>query len=159
MDEFDIPIFKKVYDLYKTVHHIRTSVPKQDRHTLWQKCEDTSLSLIERILQATSLPRAEKVPILNRNEKSLRQIFPCGKNLHGGSRVQEGQALKESRLRTSGPRTHRESRSCCHPPSRRRRDRTGRSCRHRHGYRPNRRNWCGRRRSRTGVRQWRGSGR
>jgi len=66
MDDFDIPIFKKVYDLYKTVNHIRASVPKQDRHTLWQKCEDTSISLIEGIMQATALPRAEKVPVLNK---------------------------------------------------------------------------------------------
>ncbi|MEA1929714.1 MAG: diversity-generating retroelement protein Avd [Patescibacteria group bacterium] len=66
MDEFDIPIFKKVYDLYKTVHHIRASVPKQDRHTLWQRCEDTSLDIIEGILQATSMPRTEKVPVLNK---------------------------------------------------------------------------------------------
>jgi len=74
MDEFDIPIFKKVYDLYKTVHYIRASVPKQDRHTLWQKCEDTSLSLIEGILQATSLSRSEKVPILNKVSVKLNLL-------------------------------------------------------------------------------------
>ncbi|PIR86320.1 hypothetical protein COU13_01575 [Candidatus Kaiserbacteria bacterium CG10_big_fil_rev_8_21_14_0_10_43_70] len=77
MNEFDIPIFKKAYDMYKSVHHIRASVPKQDRHSLWQRCEDTSLDVIEGILQATALPRTEKVPILGKvsNKLNLLRVF------------------------------------------------------------------------------------
>lgn len=74
MDEFDIPIFKKMYDLYKSVHHIRASVPKQNRYSLWQRCEDTSLDVIEGILQAASMSRSEKVPILNNLSTKLNLL-------------------------------------------------------------------------------------
>lgn len=66
MDEFDIPIFKKVYELYKTVHQYRTSVPKQDRHTIWQRCENTVLEILEGILLASQLSKKEKLPALEK---------------------------------------------------------------------------------------------
>ena len=74
MNEFDIPIFKKVYDLYKTVHHIRATVPKQDRHTLWQRCENTSLDIVEGILRASSMSRGDKVPVLDQVSTKLNLL-------------------------------------------------------------------------------------
>lgn len=56
------------------MHRIRASVPKQDRYTLWQRCEDTSLGIIEGILQATSMSRSEKVPILNKVSVNLNLL-------------------------------------------------------------------------------------
>jgi hypothetical protein len=52
MDELTIPIFKKAYDLYKTFHGLRNGIPKQDRHALWQRIENTSLSFIEHLFRA-----------------------------------------------------------------------------------------------------------
>lgn len=34
MDDFDIPIFKKTYDLYKTFYGYRDGITKQDRHSI-----------------------------------------------------------------------------------------------------------------------------
>jgi len=50
MDEFDIPIFKKTYELYKTFYGFRNVIPKQDRYTLWQRCENLILDILENIL-------------------------------------------------------------------------------------------------------------
>jgi len=33
-EEFDIPIFKKGYELYKMFYTFRTTVPKQDKYTI-----------------------------------------------------------------------------------------------------------------------------
>ena len=33
MNEIEIPILKKSYDLYKAFHEYRGAVPKQDRYT------------------------------------------------------------------------------------------------------------------------------
>ncbi len=52
MDELDVPIFKKTYDLYKGFHALRNTIPKADRHTLWQTIETTSLSIIEHLFLA-----------------------------------------------------------------------------------------------------------
>lgn len=71
MQEFDIPIFKKVYELYKQFHAIRAKASKQDRHTIFQKSENTLLDLIERILEASQLSKAEKLPALKKASVKL----------------------------------------------------------------------------------------
>ncbi|HCC60295.1 MAG: hypothetical protein A2402_03455 [Candidatus Staskawiczbacteria bacterium RIFOXYC1_FULL_37_43] len=66
MDEFDIPIFKKTYELYKKFYGFRNTVSRQDRYTLWQRCENMMLDVLEGILSASQLPKCEKLPILER---------------------------------------------------------------------------------------------
>ena len=47
----DIPIFHKIYDLYKLLHSYQPRIPKSERYTLWQKCEMTTLSLLEILIE------------------------------------------------------------------------------------------------------------
>ena len=77
MDDFDIPIFKKSYELYKTLYEIRVRIPKQDRYTLWQKCEDTSIKIIEGILKATSAHKKERLVLLENtsNDLNILRVF------------------------------------------------------------------------------------
>jgi|GEM_PF-2313160 len=57
MDEFDIPIFKKTYELYKEFYGLRNSIARQDRYTIWQRCENIILDILENVLWAiTSEP-------------------------------------------------------------------------------------------------------
>lgn len=74
MDEFDIPIFKKNYELYKSLNGMRASVPKQDRYAVWQRVENTSLDLTELLLHATALYKAEKTPVLDRASIKLNLL-------------------------------------------------------------------------------------
>lgn len=64
MDEFDIPIFKRAYDLYKTLYGFRALVPKQDRYTLWQRAENAALDVLEGILLAGQKTKGEKLLVL-----------------------------------------------------------------------------------------------
>ena len=73
MDEFDIPIFKKTYELYKEFFGLRNSVSRQDRYTIWQRCENIILDILENILWASQLSKAEKLPVLEKS--SLRLNF------------------------------------------------------------------------------------
>lgn len=66
MDDFDIPIFKKSYDLYKIIYSYRTTIPKQDRYKLWQRCENLSLDIIEGILLASQISKKEKLSVLEK---------------------------------------------------------------------------------------------
>ena len=73
MNEFDIPIFKKTYKLYKVFYGFRDAVSKQDRHTIWQRCENLILDILENILWASYLSKAEKLPVLEKT--SIRLNF------------------------------------------------------------------------------------
>jgi four helix bundle protein len=66
MDELNIPIFKKAYDLYKIIYQTRLSIPKQDRYVLWQKIETISIDVIEGIIEASALYKEEKLDILKK---------------------------------------------------------------------------------------------
>lgn len=66
MDDFDIPIFKKAYDLYKTFYGYRGTVPKQDRYTVWQRCENIILDILEGILLASQAYKSDKLPVLEK---------------------------------------------------------------------------------------------
>ncbi len=55
----DIPLFHKIYDLYKLMHLYHRCVPKSERYTVWQKCETTTLALLE-ILVDTSHTAGEE---------------------------------------------------------------------------------------------------
>lgn len=74
MIEFELPIFTKVYDLYKSVYRFRNFIPKQDRHTVWQKCEVSLLESLEYIWLAGHVSKKEKLPILERANLKLNMF-------------------------------------------------------------------------------------
>jgi len=74
MDEFDIPIFKKTYELYKEFYGLRNNIPKQDRFAIWQRCGNLILEILEYILNASQLPRIEKLSTLQRASGKLNLL-------------------------------------------------------------------------------------
>lgn len=77
MNDLDIPIFKKSYDLYKEFYGLRLSVPKQDRYTLWQKCENLLIDILEGILLASQQSKSEKLPNLEKASVKLNFMRVC----------------------------------------------------------------------------------
>lgn len=71
MDDFDIPIFKVTYELYKEFYAYRDNVKKQDRHTLWQRCGNITLDVLENLLWASQLSKLEKLPVLEKTSVKL----------------------------------------------------------------------------------------
>lgn len=61
MEQLDIPIFRRAYELYKVFYGLRSVVPKADRYTLWQRGENLILDILEGILIASQLPKSEKL--------------------------------------------------------------------------------------------------
>ena len=70
-EEFNIPLFKKAYDLYKMFYTFRTTVPKQDKYTIWQKSESLIIEIIEGIMSATYKQKLEKVSVLEKTSLKL----------------------------------------------------------------------------------------
>jgi hypothetical protein len=82
MNDLDIPIFKKSYDLYKDFYTLRLSVPKQDRYTLWQKCESLLIEILEGILYASQQTKSDKLPTLERTSVKLNFLRVCVRLMH-----------------------------------------------------------------------------
>ena len=74
LDEFDIPIFKKAYDLYLKIYALRKDIPKQDRHTIWARVEQANLDVIEGILHANALYKQEKIEVLRKTSINLNML-------------------------------------------------------------------------------------
>ena len=66
MNEFDIPIFRKTYELFKALYGHRRAVPKQDRYAIWQRSENALLDVLEDVLLASQSQKSEKLPVLER---------------------------------------------------------------------------------------------
>lgn len=64
MNDNDIPILKKAYELYRLFHEYRKSVPKHDRHTIYERGERLILDIIEGIVTAGYSKTANKATTL-----------------------------------------------------------------------------------------------
>ena len=75
MQQFDIPIIHKTYELYRLLHETQRTVSKMERHTLWQRSEVTALDVLEGLLQAGYLApdrRIEKLVQVSARVDMLR---------------------------------------------------------------------------------------
>ncbi len=71
MNDFDIPIFKKTYDLYKLFYSYRNVMSKQDRYSIWQRCDGMMLEVLENIMAASQMSKGEKLPVLEKASMKL----------------------------------------------------------------------------------------
>lgn len=63
--------------MYKDFYSLRLSVPKQDRYTLWQKCESILIEVLEGILFASQQTKLEKLPTLEKTSVKLNFLKVC----------------------------------------------------------------------------------
>lgn len=71
MDQFDIPIFKKLYELYREFYAALKRFPKSDRYAIGQTCQTTIAEVMEHVIRASRLPRQEKVAPLDHASTKL----------------------------------------------------------------------------------------
>jgi hypothetical protein len=74
MNDADIPILKKVNDLYRTFHEYRKVVPKQDRFTIFERTENIILDIIECLLSAGYGEKGNKILVLERASVKLNML-------------------------------------------------------------------------------------
>ena len=77
MNDLEIPIVKKSYDLYKEFYELRLVVPKQDSYVIWQKCESTLITVLEGILMASQQSKTDKLPTLEKVSVKLNFLKVC----------------------------------------------------------------------------------
>ncbi len=74
MNDFDVSLVQKMYDLYKSFCAFRSSVPKQDKFTIWQRCEDIILNILECLFVATDTTKLEKLAALKHASSKLNVL-------------------------------------------------------------------------------------
>lgn len=63
-DGITVSLVQKLCELYKTFHPCLSAFPKQERHTLGQRIEQTILDALELVLSGAYAQRQTKLPVL-----------------------------------------------------------------------------------------------
>lgn len=74
MNNNDVPVLNKSYDLYKLFHEYRKVVPKQDRFTIYERSENVILGTIELLLEASYGDKERKMVILEKASVKLNVL-------------------------------------------------------------------------------------
>jgi four helix bundle protein len=77
MNEFDVPIFQKSYDLYKQIHDYQKLIPKHDRYTIYSRAEDCLLAVLSSLFKASAANKSDKLALLEEasTELNLLRVF------------------------------------------------------------------------------------
>jgi len=74
MNDLDIPILKKSYELYKIFHDHRKLIPKSDRFTIFERSEDIIIDIVELFLEAGYSKNANKIILLEKASVKLNTL-------------------------------------------------------------------------------------
>jgi hypothetical protein len=79
----ETPIFHKLYDLYKLLHAYLGLIPKSQRYSLWLKCENTTLILLETLIEIghrTGNDRLQALYVISDKLDVLKVLFRLAKD-------------------------------------------------------------------------------
>lgn len=62
----NIPVIKKIYELYRNFYLFSKLFPKKDKYTLGSRCEIYIIETLELLLGAGSAPRIEKLALIKK---------------------------------------------------------------------------------------------
>jgi len=74
MNDLDIPILKRSYDLYRTFHDYRKAVSKQDRFTIYNRSENLIIDVVELFLEAGYTKSCNKTAVLEKASVKLNVL-------------------------------------------------------------------------------------
>lgn len=74
IEQFDMPLLKSAYELYKTFYSFRGHVPKSDRYAVWQRAENLILEIFESIFLAGQQNKIHRVPTLEKVSAKLNLL-------------------------------------------------------------------------------------
>lgn len=74
MKEFNIPIFKKTYELYRDFHGYLLAFPRIERYSIGQRCEVLLLDILEGVLWASRAEKRERQTALEHTSSKLNLV-------------------------------------------------------------------------------------
>lgn len=67
----ETPLFHKLYGFYKLLNSLHGTIPKAQRYTLWQRCENLNISLLELLFESAAKKEKERLHILHQMSLKL----------------------------------------------------------------------------------------
>jgi len=74
MNGTDVPILRKIHELYKTFHDYRTLVPKHERFSIYERSENIIIDILELVLEASYASKDRKDAFLEKASVKLNII-------------------------------------------------------------------------------------
>ena len=74
MNNTDVPILRKIHELYKTLHDYRTLVPKHERFSIYERSENIIIDILELVLEASYVSKDRKNILLEKASVKLNII-------------------------------------------------------------------------------------
>lgn len=71
MNDSEVPILRKIHELYKTFHEYRTLVPKHERFSIYERAENVIIDILEYILEASYSSKEHKAILLEKASVKL----------------------------------------------------------------------------------------
>jgi hypothetical protein len=71
MNNNDVPILRKIHELYKTFHEYRKLVPKQERFSIYERTENIIIDILEFVLEASYVSKDRKINLLEKTSVKL----------------------------------------------------------------------------------------
>ncbi len=73
-NQFNIPLFQKLYDFYKLLYQYLKLFPKKDQHSLGQKIDRLTLTIFELTITAGMNSQEKKLPFIEKSIVSLDML-------------------------------------------------------------------------------------
>lgn len=74
MNDADVPILRKIHELYKTFHEYRVLVPKHERFSIYERSENAIVDILELILEASYVSKEKKLELLEKSSVKLNIV-------------------------------------------------------------------------------------
>ena len=74
MEDFEVPVFKKAYDFYRKLFVCVENFPKHIKYTIGQRCEHLLAEILADILQASQVPKTDKIAYLKQASRNLNLL-------------------------------------------------------------------------------------
>jgi len=74
MNDLDIPILNKTYELYKIFHGYRKVVSKSDRFAIYERSENLIIDVVELLLEAGYTKNINKLALLDKASVKLNTL-------------------------------------------------------------------------------------
>lgn len=101
MNTLEVPIIHHTYELFRSLHALTPTIPKLSRYTLWQRCQNISLDILQGfIATGYTAPdqRAERLTRISESVDLLRVLIRLcfdTKVIHQKSYIALQQALDD----------------------------------------------------------------
>ena len=94
MQPFDIPVIHKSYEFYRTLHGLQKNIPKMERYTLWIRCEETNLRILESFLKVGYVSQERRADELTRISSQVDMLRVFLRLAHDVEAINQKQYIK-----------------------------------------------------------------